>query len=278
MSRLLHAGRVRVGKDPLYRMGMILMVLLGVFLVGIAYYTGIKEHEPMYLSEILYIYLPVIGFMCAIFCGYFSGQEYYDGTIRNKLIAGHSRTEIYFSNVIINVCAVLLLWLILLLTEIILGTLLLDGIGAEVVGADGDKLLGIFMGSLLTIVALCSIFTLIAMVSQNHSTSDAICILVACILLCSSLYVWSVVGEIQDYDRMVEEGCDPYVDKSDAFYPRLKNRESYEFLHDCLPSGQMIQYVSMNVRSPERLPLYSLGIIFVTTSIGVLVFQKKNIR
>lgn len=273
MSRLLHAGCVRVKKDPLYRMGIVLMVLLGIFLVGIAYYTGIKENEPMYLSEILYIYLPVIGFMCAIFCGYFSGQEYYDGTIRNKLIAGHSRTEIYFSNVIINVCAMLLLWLILLLTEIILGTLLLDGIGADV-----GKLLGIFMGSLLTIMALCSIFTLIAMVNQNYSTSDAICILVACILLCSSLYVWSVVGEIHDYDRMVKEGYAPYVDKSDALYPRLKNRESYEFLHDCLPSGQMIQYVSMNVRSPKRLPLYSLGIIFVTTSFGVFVFQKKNIR
>lgn len=273
MSRLLHSGFVRVQKDPLVRMGMVSMFILSVFLIGIAYYTKIKEHELIYLDEVVYLYLPVIGIMSAIFCSYLSGQEYSDGAIRNKLVAGHSRAAIYLSNLIINVSVVLGLTLVTLLTEAVLGGLLLDGVQATF-----SQIFVAILGSLLAIVALCAIFTLIAMSGQNHKTSDAICLLLVCILIFVSLYLLLIRVELKGYDEDVKEGIENVYTEEDAFYAILKNREVCEFSYDLLPTGQIAQYVSKDVQRPKRLPLYSSGIIVVTTAFGVFLFRRKNIQ
>lgn len=272
MSRLLHSGFVRAWKDPLVRMGMVTMFLLSVVLIGIAYFTKIKNHEFIYLDEIVYLYLPIIGIMSAIFCSHLSGQEYCDGAIRNKLVAGHSRVAIYLSDFIINIGVVFCLTLVTFLTEAILGGLLLDGIQATF-----SQVFVAILGSLLAIMALCAIFTLIAMSGQNHRTSDAICLLIVCILVFVSLCLMLVMVELKGYDEERKEEGEVYITEEDALYTILKNRELYEFSYDLLPTGQIAQYVSKDVQRPKQLPLYSAGIIVVTTTFGVLLFRRKNI-
>lgn len=276
MSRLLHARFVLVRKDPLVRVAIVFLFLLGIFLVGIACHIGIKENQVMYLDDIIYIDLPIICLMCAVVCSYLSAQEYCDGAIRNKLIAGHTRVAIYLSNFIINVIVVFCFWLVAFLTEIALGWLLLDGLQTDV-----SKLFTTCLGILLAIMALCAIFTMVAMSCQNNRTSDAVCLLLACILLFSSMFLMMVMDQLKDYDALAEDGADGIVytvDKDDELYPIIQHRETYEFLYDFLPTGQIIQYICRNVKRPQRLPLCSAGIIVVTTSFGALIFRKKNIQ
>lgn len=273
MSRLLYAGLLRVKKDPLVRVGMVFMFLFGVLLVGVARYAGNTENQDIYLDDIMYFYLPVIALMCAVYCSHLSGQEYCDGAIRNKLIAGHTRAAIYLSNFIMNVVVVLCLWLVTFLTEVVLALLVLDGIQEDI-----GTLLAALPGSLLALVALCAIFTLIAMSGQNHRASDAANLMLACILLFVSLYLTVIMWELKEYDDLWKNGVATFVDKDEPLYTVIKHRDLYEFFYDFIPSGQIAQYVSGYVKRPERLPLCSVGIIVVTTAFGVMLFQRKNIQ
>lgn len=273
MSRLLHAEFLRVRKDPLVRLGMVFMFVLGIILAGAAYYIQIKQPVDIGLEDIIYLYLPIVSLMSAVFCSYLSGQEYCDGAIRNKLVAGHTRAAVYLSNFLINVIVVFCLCLVTFLTETVLGLLLLNETQIDI-----KELCASFLGSFLAIVAFCAIFTLIAMAGQNHRTSDAVCLLLACIMLFVALYLMLIMAELKDYDEMTERGVYVIVDKGDELYPVIQYRDTFEFIYDLLPSAQIVQYVSKDVRRPERLPLCSTGIIVVATAFGVFLFRRKNIQ
>ena len=50
------------------------------------------------MDKMMLNYINIIGLFMAMFTSLFIGTEYDYGTIRNKIIVGHSRTSIYFSN------------------------------------------------------------------------------------------------------------------------------------------------------------------------------------
>ncbi len=52
----------------------------------------------------------------------------------------------------------------------------------------------------------------------------------------------------------------------------------YEIFYDFLPTGQSIQYMTMSVLHLWMLPLYSFIITVVTTTTGIFLFRKKNIK
>ncbi len=286
MSRLLYAGIARLKKYILFRAGIVLMVMLGFFLV---YYVGVMSGVGLPLCDILFGFLPAMGFTSAVFSSYFIGQEYHDGTIRNKLVAGYKRSEIYFSNLIINITVSVCYCGFVLLSEMVFGLFLMKGFGKS-----EKTISGVLFGSFLVIVAFCSIFTMIAMLDQSKSASDIICIILTCALLFVAAYIMINLSEIDEYLAAVDTGeelaqyrtkvsAEEYEEyirmlQEDPLYAKAQNREIYQFFYDILPSGQSLQYAAMNVKNPGRLPLYSLGIIFVTTSFGVLIFQRKNIR
>ena len=91
--------------------------LLDAMIVGIVSVIG--------LSIFRFPYAMLIGVLSAIFCSLFLGVEYGDGTMRNKIIAGHKRTDIYLSNLITNLSASLLMCLSYILSNVVLGIPLL---------------------------------------------------------------------------------------------------------------------------------------------------------
>lgn len=307
MSRLLHAGLVRLKKDPLFWAGIVVMTLLEFFLVKMNQSVEQADSVVCSLNDVLFGYMFGVGFICAVFCSFFSGRDYQDGTIRNKLIAGHTKVEIYLSNLLINITASLCLCFFSFAMETTLGILLLSGRNPVKAGA----LVCTFLGSCLTVIAFCSIFTMVAMLDQNKSASDVICMAMACALLFSTLYVderllviegleqtYGTKEEIEQHGRTTRKEYDKYISEisglpegdygGDAGYDPFReiyrdeqmilNKGIYEFFYDALPYGQAIQYAAGEVKHLGRLCLYSMGWILVTTSFGVFVFRKKNIR
>lgn len=279
MSRLLSANFARLRKSRTFWIEMLFMFGLGILMVISAYrIMSVSDGSELPALDYVFMsYLQVISFACAAFCSLFSGTEYSDGTIRNKLIAGHTRITIYLSNLVVNVTAGILFCMAALLSSLLLGLPLLGGLAA-----DSVTTMQLLLGSMITVVAFCSIFTLISMINQNKSTGVALCMIVAGALFFSSILIMQKLEEPETYTEYL------YVDDSDEterrtedpnpYYPRGLKREIYIFLNDFLPSGQMIQYTQMRVEHPVRLPLYSLGIILVVTAGGIYVFGKKNIK
>ena len=101
MSRLLVSTFIRMLKKVIFW-----FLVLCMFAYGVYSTLNIASEARMgfVLDGCLFECLPMMGLISAIFTSLFIGSEYSDGTIRNKIIVGHSRIRIYLVNFI--VCAI----------------------------------------------------------------------------------------------------------------------------------------------------------------------------
>ncbi len=61
-------------------------------------------------------------------------------------------------------------------------------------------------------------------------------------------------------------------------YLEDKERNAVQFFYDFVPGGQEIQCMSLEAINIERLPIYSLIIVSLTTGAGVIFYKKKDLK
>ncbi len=275
MSKLLSANLMRLKKNRLFWLGMLLMFAFGAVLVFSQYRIHTQYGYDVMLDTVLLGFMAPIGVIMAVFCSLFTGTEYSDGTIRNKLIVGHSRPCIYAANLITAILAALLLCAACLLALLALGIPLL---GAPVMGE--KTLFWMFLGCFVLTVTFSALFTMIAMVCSSKAAVAIISILLILAMFLISTYLFSALEEPEFYNNY-------YLDASQTMqteyaanpnYVSGWRRNVFEFMTDFLPTGQVIQYCSASVLHLWQLPLYALLIAAGTTVFGVLVFRRKDIK
>ena len=96
MNKLLSANFSRMKKDKIFWIGIAFMLCLGIF-SNILYYKQNIQYPEYTITLDMGFFTPAmfIGIIASVFCSLFIGTEYSDGTIRNKISVGHSRTIIY---------------------------------------------------------------------------------------------------------------------------------------------------------------------------------------
>lgn len=263
MSRLLYANFSRLRKNRLFWLGMSFMFLVGTILVLKQYEQLINYGISVKLEATFFSYAIILNIVSAIFCTLFLGIEYGDGTIRNKIIVGHRRIDIYFSNLIAVISASFLFCFSYMLSNIIFGVPL---IGFREVGM--KTILLLVAGSAVTVIALCSIFTMISLLFQNKALAPVICIV-------GMLLMFEIISEVE---RMLEQPKFFYNDVINPNYLEGKIREEFEFVDNLLPVGQGKQYARMKINAIPEMCLYSTGIMIVTSAIGCFIFKKKDIK
>ena len=97
MSRLLVSTFIRMLKKVIFWFFVLCMFAYGVYT---ALNIASEARIGFVLDRCLFECLPLMGLISAIFTSLFIGSEYSDGTIRNKIIVGHSRIRIYLANLI----------------------------------------------------------------------------------------------------------------------------------------------------------------------------------
>lgn len=314
MSKLLRANFAKLWKGSIFWIN-IGLTLLAVLQSIVDLYL---DYSPIYPSDFLDrhlftggIYIVII---VAIFISIFIGTEYSDGTIRNKLIVGHTRYTIYFSNLIVCISALLIMYFTYFIMVTGIGTFLFNirlNLGTNIT---------LYFIYILAIIALCSLFLCISMLICSKSTGAVTLIILSILLLIIANNISSSLKRPEYYYSDAEN----YIDDThiEQFVEKNKNprylegtkRGIYTFFYDLLPSGQMLQlangelYKSANL-SPDlssnttihydaayyeslelsktvtlspyplvRLPLYSIGIIIVTTILGTFFFQRKELK
>lgn len=279
MSRLLNVNFSRMWKNKLFWGEILCMFALGIFFVVTVYQVGQQTGEQMDLDSSLQGYPMLIGFLCALFCGVFGGTEYSDGTIRNKLIAGHTRWSVYLSSLIVHVVEVFLCLVSFLLADLALGLPLFGGFMG-----DGRMIVIMLAGSVVTMLAYSAIFTLISMLCQSKTMGICFCLILYCVLFFTAMNIAQRLEEpevLEGYTYMTDAGVSEHEDSQpNPRYLTGTKREVYEFFNDFLPCNQMYQYTNtmMDVSDVGRLMLYSLGIVIVVTAAGIFVFRKKDVR
>lgn len=273
MNKLMAANLARLKKDKVFWLGI---AFLFVFCVIILMKNYQDSAGSVAVDNFFFGYTMFVSIVSAIFCSLYLGTEYSDGTIRNKLIVGHPRGSIYLSNLIVCIVANLLMMLAWLIPAVALGFPLFGSLTIDI-----KTFLLMFTGSLIMIAALAAVFTLISMLVQNKAFAAVAAVVGIFVLIFAATYIANALDEPASYPGY-EMGADSSVVSSEEVpnpnYLSGTKRTVYETILDIIPTGQALQYMSLTAIHLWRMPLYSLAILIITTSAGIFVFRKKDIK
>lgn len=275
MRNLLAANLFRLRKSVLFWGTLSVSFGVGLMLVCNRLGNRAAYGVDISLDQIIFGHAVTIGLVGAVFISLFLGAEYSDGALRNKLAAGHSRAPVYLAN-LLTMAGCCLLFCAACLTAVL-------GFGIPLIGPPSIpflSLLPLLAGSLVTAVSFCALFTLVVMNCSRKSVSVVVCMLG--VLFMMSLTTWLSARldapELRDTGFRVVDGEVVFGTEPNPLYLRGAERAVYQALDDLLPYGQALQYMTFSATHPERLPLYSLAVIALSTGAGVFLFRRKDLR
>lgn len=280
MNNLLLAGMYRRLKDWLF------WIVLGVSLaVGI--FFGLNFRTQMVFDD--FFVMPVFALL-GVFIALSIGREYSDGTIRNKLIAGHTKGAIFTSELILNIIACSLIFVVYFGAFLCLAAHSLPAMPF------GDAVI-VVVGYYLLNISFAVIFTVVSCLIPSKAIGVVVCMLLFMAMMVGSTQIAFILAQpevatIEHYDADhnlidTEEYDNPdYVDGA--------ARVILQTLDNTLPYGQLDTYLSYMMiysHSPNpqavaagyegvlhSYPLYSLALIIVLSCVGLLVFRKRDFK
>ena len=281
MRNLISANFARLKKDKFFWFAFLLMLFWSILQLLAPLIEAVQNPQRGLppLEEPFVQYYPLIGGLCAILTGLFIGKEYSDGTMRNKVIAGHSRFAIYLSNFVVSTAAGWFLNLAWIIPMLLLGIPLL-GLFSSPFTIAAYTLVSLFM-----IAALTSVFTAFAMLVSNKTNSiiAIICVFLFALMLGSTCYNRLCEPElIQGGNILIADDGSIHMEKQEPeinpAYINGNTRKILTFTSDFLPTGQAIQMANEESIDLSAMLLYSTAWIVLSTVPGVTAFRKKDLK
>ncbi|MDE7397949.1 MAG: hypothetical protein K2N06_00320 [Oscillospiraceae bacterium] len=273
MMRIINANFARMRKSVFFWacLAVTFAVIAGSVCMNFSLYPYVTNWEQTIQH---YFYVPL--FTVPAFAAEFLGTEYSNNTVRNKLIAGKTRLQIYLAN----------------LVTVTAGGLLITAAGQIVPIAvaiyAGRKGFSISEGNfavecaicICAVIAACAVFTLIGMIVSQKSMS----ITLSLILMIGAYFAVSKIKEkldVPQFDTISVYNADgtierqyeePRPDAATGF-----TRTVLETVYNLTSFGEIEQSLS-DTTIRYFMPLYSFGILAVTTPAGIVIFRKKDLK
>lgn len=278
MNKLLSAGFSRLCKNKCFWLGIILLPGFIVYSMSMNYYETKILDYPFPLDDYLYNCLLLIGIFTSAFSALFLGTEYSDGTVRNKLVVGHSRTAVYLS--CLTVCFVSSLLVCLASIAVTFA------LGIPLFGTPETPALIIvqrYACGVLMVASMSSLFTLLAMMITNKPLSAVICTIGIFALL---FLVFFIIARLLSpemisggYEMAADGSLVPMEPTPNPHYLTGTARKIYELLRDLLPTGIGMQLSQFGyLENPLQSCLCSIFVTAATTAGGVFAFQRKDLK
>lgn len=279
MSKLLRANLARLWKSRAFWMGFFVSAV-SCILQKIA--MGQDSLEVHYLEETFWIQALVLGMILSVFISLFVGAEYEYGTIRNKIISGHTRSDIYLANALACIIAGWMVCLGCLLASLLAGVPFLGFFHTRL---SEILLQGICVFALSA--AYAAIYCFFAMVIPNRSVTAVVCVMLSFLLLFAGTVVSNRLDEAEYYYipdgslgvGEIDDGShSEWVPNPD--YLEGTKRRIYEIVFEAIPGGQSLQLSGMlneHTRYGEMLSA-SLMWIVLSCGCGLLLFCRKDLK
>lgn len=257
MGKLLSADVFRVFRSKWFWLCLGGMLALAVAFVAMQY-RAMDYTVP--LSRVIFLPMSFYGMAAAGLVSLFVGQDFSDGFIRNKIIAGCSRTGIFASNLMAGTLACTVVYLVTTVFTASLGCLLFER----------DVTVFRFLEYLVMGLGMClaygSIYCSITMVCGNKTTAAVLCMALAFFLLCACLHTNQVMVQPEYKNGMPNPA-----------YVAGTAKAVYGIFHDLNPTGQAAQLSTMDIFRPARWILCDL-LWIAAAGAGCILFQRKNIQ
>ncbi len=271
MGNLIRAHMARLWKTPIFWLAMLAMVPYGLGLSGSAigdYQSGVLPAglwgQPLFGFGLL------AGIILGAVFGLFFGAEYADGTIRNKLTAGHGRVSIYLAALLSALLAAFVLYGAYLLAWLPR----LPWMGKNLPAPPKGRLLVCLAGTVLLMVRYCSLCTVLSMLITRRAVLAVVLILLMVLLFTASMQAQDAYesADMGGMELMIDEnGGQQFV-----FHEARDPGKLLMFLYDYLPACQAYRYMELDA-APMML-VYSAAATALTIGLGLILFKRKDIR
>lgn len=274
MTNLLRTGLFQALKEKVLWVEIILLFILGLALPFYVQYSAVKNDIVPETPNIIGQCAVIIGFAGAVFSSFFTGREYSDGILRNKITAGYKRIEIYVSDWLISSAANLVLAFSFILPYRLLSSVLLNPSGMPV-----KTELYLLLALVMLIVCLSACFTFISLTIMNKSLSSVLNLLLIVAFLAGGFLINKKMNEPQ-YIQTLEMSSEGqvYRETENPNYLDESQRKSMQIVYDVFPGGQIVQLASMDVQNLYRLPVYSSILSVVLSAAGIIIFDRKELK
>lgn len=270
MNKLLHANFSRLVRDKIFWLCLAAMAAFSASGLFNCRANGITPLPGnVFTLPAVLVCVPL-----AVFCCLFVGVEYSDGTLRNKLCVGHSRSDIYLANLITVFAAALVMAAAFVAATAAVGIPLL---GMPRVSLSALGLLALVVVAVLA--AFAALYTALCMLISSRSAGAVASLLGIFGFLLASFSISQRLDEPEFFSAYVMEGGSTALQSvENTQYLRGTARAVYSFLNDFLPTGQAIQLGSASVQRPWVLIGYSALIAAVATAAGLYFFRRKDLK
>ena len=312
MRNLLRADLRRMLRWRGFHGAVIAMALLPFvnFFLYSAFGSGFSLQELLFNGVAAIGAYPVYGLVLAILLSLFPGTEFHDGTIHNKLIAGHRRGTVYLSQAITAAAAAVLLQLVyLVVSTAVFLPLVGHGKMTEGFTLDGGTLALLVLEGLLAGVAYAGIYTMVTMLLANRAAAAVVCLVVLVAGAIVSFNIPRMLDEeefisgrvrVTTADGVTTEYYDSYPNP--MYIPMPEGLRTFLSLSvRALPTTQcgeitmwgfcLAQHRDNTAKFSDGdafleganryiplFPLLSLGTAAVCTGVGLAVFRRKDLQ
>lgn len=277
MRKLLTANCRYFAKNKLFRLEIAFCILFSGWIMFANYSPKIQASaDHLHLETPFFIMYQILSIVFASAISLIVGTEYSDGTLRNKLMIGHTRSEIYFSMLITTIGASV--------SVIAVHGIVSYGVGYFLFGTFQLPATQIIIGivcALLANLVFTTLFVAVALNCSNKSVSAVVSILSSIVIIVVANIVEGKLNEPKmTYSNIIitVSGIEYGDIVQNPNYVTGITRKVYEFLYDFLPTGQLMQIQSLNVTRWQYWTILSVLLFFVITLIGYLLFRKKDIK
>ena len=257
MARLLYADSIRMFRSKWFWLCLGGMLAMSVAFI-IMQYTAMDYTVP--LSRVIFLPLSFYGLTSAALVSLFVGEDFSDGFIRNKIIAGRARQSIFAAQLIVSWMACVVIYLTTILFTTSIGSLYFE---IDITPAKYSQYLLLGIGMCL---AYGSLYCTITMLCGNRTTAVVLCMSVAFFLLFACLHTNQIMVQPEYKNGVLNPA---YVDG--------KLKKIYAIFHDLNPSGQAAQLSAMKIFQPMRWMICNFFWI-LTAGVGCTFFCKIDIK
>ena len=295
MGDLLASDFARLIKSQVFRGVLIFCVESIIFEVIINRINN--DLNRTLLDGLLSTNFIIIGILLSVFIGLFIGSEYSDGTMRNKLIAGNSRANVYLSNFIICTIAGFIIQAVNFITISVI-SVSLYGLGIfpltpqnikRITNITERQLVGFYI-----VAAYTALFVMLTMLICSKPIGTATVMVLAVVMLISGMSIDSAVSEY-DPSKVTDETSSISSESESVEYQneymittyRSNSKKelsgfklkAYLTLDKVLPTAQSQKLTKHNaLKNPDDYALYDIIITFVSTFLGIIVFNRKDLK
>ncbi len=277
MRKLLSANFSRLWKEKTFWLAAAFMTIGSACFSWMSYHTAMKNTgAEFYIEDMMFNMLPMMGFVFVFFISMRLGTEFDEHTIRNKLIVGYNRTQVYFAEYITCLIASLILFAGMILFSTVSGWFFFRKLQFG-----WQEVLFLLLCCILIAAVFSAMSVAICMNVHNKAVSlVASLIFMFAILLLASFCINALAEEPTTYSyvSITMDGVQ-FGDLIDnPAYIDGVQRTLYEFIADLLPTGQTIQLNNLDYERAARWPMLSIIMLVIATFAGYFSFSRHDIR